>query len=436
MLCDVTWRKMPLDILTNEAMQYVESQMPKGYEYAPFMFYQAALKKAGDDGEFDLEDGVIFARLMRVPDVSFVFKVANEMAKRRIIYHVQAGSNKCLLADWEYSKGSQPRTLAERRAVVARQIEQKKAMPIIQEEFAPIEAPINALTPENSSFCVYDDKNTKNVVKNVNDDISTENVTKKNSIEREKEREIRERDTHTEREIESVREREGVETSAGATESPATVTTPEKKAVARKNKKAEPQKEQSSDSDSAIYDSSLADEALQSQKTEKVVGNFQEIESVLEAFFLNFSFGYNIKKGRPQIEDLAKRIAELETPEISGPKVAKALCDSFKQMHDEPGTWKDIPLLPLYMAKDSVWSYLLAVVGKKLVKGKKKNTFLEKSKEYEAQADQEREELIAKTDSEYAKYGIDPKDPARFMKLQKVKNAETQSEDVYEGDIF
>lgn len=45
MLSDVTWRKMPTDMLTNETMTYIESQMPAGFEYAPFMFYQAALKK-------------------------------------------------------------------------------------------------------------------------------------------------------------------------------------------------------------------------------------------------------------------------------------------------------------------------------------------------------------------------------------------------------
>ena len=62
MLNDVAWRKMPTDILTNETMTYIESQMPAGFEYAPFMFYQAALKKCDDDGIFDIGDGIIFSR--------------------------------------------------------------------------------------------------------------------------------------------------------------------------------------------------------------------------------------------------------------------------------------------------------------------------------------------------------------------------------------
>ena len=373
MLSDVTWRKMPLDILTNEAMQYVESQMPDGLEYAPFMFYQAALKKAGDDGEFDLEDGVIFARLMRVPDVKIVFLVANEMAKRRIIYHVQAGSNKCLLADWEYAKGTQPRTLAQRREVVARQIEAKKAMPIITEEFKPIEPSNSAFSPENTSFCVNDDKNQKNVVKNVYDDKNAENVVKKNSIEREKEREIREREeTHTEREIESPRGRERVETSAGLPEGPAPVS-PENKAVARKTKKTEQQKEPESVTDSPSYDSTLADEALQ-QGEEAEEGKFQEVVAILEAFFLNYSFGYNLKKGHAKVEEIASRILELETSDCGAGKIAQELCDIFRNMHEDDGPWKDVPLLPLYMAKDAIWAHLMSVAGKKLVKKGKKKT--------------------------------------------------------------
>ena len=428
MLSDVRWRKMPIDLLTNETMNYIASQMPEGLEFAPFMFYQAALKKAGDDGEFDLEDGVIFARLMRVSDVTIVFKIANLMAQRRVIYHVAAGSNKCLLADWEYSDKKQPRTLAERRAIVQHQIDAKKAMPIIKEEFAPITSSENV---QPSFICPDDDKNQKNVVKNVYDDKNTKNVVKKNETERE-EREIRERDkreeTHTERE--SLRE--GVETSAELPEGSATVPTPEKKAVARKTKKAETKTEEVvTDSVPASYDSSLADEALKSGET-KAEGKNQEIESVLEAFFLNYSFGYNLKKGHPHVEALAKRIKELATSEAPGPLLAQTLCDAFKKMHDEPGNWKDIPLLPLYMAKDGVWAHLLAIVSNKF-KGKRKKSFLDQAKEYEIQAEKEREDLITLTDSEYEDYGIDPNDPAKAQKLLIAKSAESKQ---YEGDIF
>ena len=77
MLRDVYWRQYPIDLLNDEKMGYIESQMPAGYEYAPYMFYITALKLADDDGIFALDDGVIFARLMRVKDIELVYAVAN-----------------------------------------------------------------------------------------------------------------------------------------------------------------------------------------------------------------------------------------------------------------------------------------------------------------------------------------------------------------------
>lgn len=437
MLGDVTWRKLPIDILTNENMSYIESQMPEGFEYAPFMFYQAALKKAGDDGEFDLEDGVIFARLMRVPNVQIVFQVANLMAQRRMIYHVCAGSNKCLLADWEYSNKTAPRTLAQRRQIVAQQIEAKKAMLIINEEFKP-------LHKENSvpSFiCPDDDKNAKNVVINVNDDKNSKNVTIKNDTEREREkREREEREcvyTHTERERESLREGERTEASAsaealnGPAPAPAEKDTP----MGRKTKKSEPKTEDQEHSDLQTDVDALSSEALQIGET-KAVGKFQEVESVLEAFFLANSFGYNTKKGRPMIQELAKRVSELaDKTGVEAAKLCQNLCDIFKSMHDSEGTWKNIPLVPAYMAKDSVWAYILGLAGKKYSKGKKKNTFLDTAKAYTDAANSEREELLNQTADEYKQYGIEPDDPNRFMKLMKAKQ-QVHPEPQYEGDIF
>ena len=92
MLDGVVWRKMPTDLLTNETMTYIESQMPKGYEYAPFMFYLAALKRADKYGSFDIGDGVIFARMMRVSDRRIVFDVALLMARYGFIKQVARGS--------------------------------------------------------------------------------------------------------------------------------------------------------------------------------------------------------------------------------------------------------------------------------------------------------------------------------------------------------
>lgn len=434
MLSDVTWRKMPIDLLTNENMNYIESQMPEGLEYAPFMFYQAALKKAGDDGEFDLEDGVIFARLMRVNDVKIVFMVANLMAQRRVIYHVAAGSNKCLLADWEYSNKQQPRTLAQRRAIVQQQIEAKKAMPIIKEEFRPI----SAENSQNAFICPDDDKIQKNVVKNVDDDKIQENVVKKMETEREEretEREIERenRETHTERE--SLREGEQTEVAAFAVANNGTATaaTKENMPMGRKTKQKAPKTEEISDSDPTCDPETLSSEALAIGRTQEV-DNFQDVLFVVETFFKTKAFGYNPKKGKPKLNEIAKRICELDC-DVSKELIAKTFCDNFYDMHNSDGAWKDIPLEPAYMVKDSVWAYLLSVAGKKLVKAKKKNVFLEKAKEYQEAVEQEKNTVTDALDEEYQKYGINPLDPMRFVKLSQAKSQNNASAE-YEGDIF
>ena len=427
MLSDVTWRKMPIDLLTNENMNYIESQMPEGLEYAPFMFYQAALKKAGDDGEFDLEDGVIFARLMRVNDVKIVFMVANLMAQRRVIYHVAAGSNKCLLADWEYSNKQQPRTLAQRRAIVQQQIEAKKAMPIIKEEFRPI----SAENSQNAFICPDDDKIQKNVVKNVDDDKIQENVVKKMETERE-EREIERenRETHTERE--SLREGEQTEVAACAVANNGTATaaTKENMPMGRQIKQKAPKTEEISDSAPTCDPETLSSEALAIGRTQEV-DNFQDVLFVVETFFKTKAFGYNPKKGKPKLNEIVKRICELDC-DVSKELIAKTFCDNFYDMHNSEGPWKDIPLEPAYMVKDNVWAYLLSVSGKKLLKNKKKNVFLEKAKEYQEAVETEKAVGGDAIDAEYRKYGINPEDPLRVAKLTQVKSQEPE----YKGDIF
>ena len=88
MLRDVYWRQYPIDLLNDEKMGYIESLMPTGYEYAPYMYYITALKLADDDGIYDLGDGIIFARLMRVQNPELVFFVTNLMRQYKIIYRL------------------------------------------------------------------------------------------------------------------------------------------------------------------------------------------------------------------------------------------------------------------------------------------------------------------------------------------------------------
>lgn len=72
-------------------------------------------------------------------------------------------------------------------------------------------------------------------------------------------------------------------------------------------------------------------------------------------------------------------------------------------------------------------------------KGSKSNTFFENAKKAQEAADAEREELIAQTEGEYIKFGIDPKDPNRVQKLLIARNAKMAAdvpEDELEGAVF
>lgn len=421
MLNDARWRKMPVDILTNESMAYVESQLPEEYHYAPYMFYQAALRKADEDGIFDLEDGVIFARLMRVPSVKMVFIIANLMGQRKLIFRVSKESNKCLIADWEYPKGSDKPTWAERREAVLRQIqEEKAAKSCISEKFETEEA------PESISFDIECDKNLENVTQMTECDKNLENVSEKNETEREKEREKERKETHTqEREKESLRGREREASAVAEQPESSAPACAEKKALAQKNKrKAESKKE--------VEPVTLPEETAKktaiktvgiSENGEKESGDFAEVTALLDSFFLNNGFGYDVKKGRSLVDSIAKQIIQLSSEELKAAYIAQVLCDEFKKMHESDGQWKDIPLIPKYMSNHAVWEHLLTIAGKKLLKSKKNNQFLQKAQEEQKLAEAERDAVIAELDAEYIKFGIDPQDPNKVSKLMFARKA-------------
>lgn len=420
MLSDVTWRKMPTDILTNENMTYIESHMPKGLEYAPFMFYQAALKKADNDGIFDIEDGVIFARLMRVPSPAIVFQIVNLMGQRRMLYR-ESTSSLCYLADWEYTTGK-GRTLAERRMIVQQKIKEMAMMPKAAELKARQNAEIPPFepfeSPENVQKPLYDDKNAENVAKNTFDDKTPAEC---RDIEREKERE---RERHTQRDRESMREEERKKDASASAEfpidsAPAPAKRKEPLGKEKKQKKIDvvPEPFQVTDT------TSLVNGALsENQDEEKKTADFLSVVNLLEAFFIQNSFGYDLKKGHKQLDQVAFNILKIKTDEPFE-IIAGKICDIFLKMHNSEGPWKDIPLQPALLNKSAVWAYILSQLGKQL-KPAKRNSISKLMKEYEIKAEKEAIELDAEINGEYLKYGISPDDPNKSVKLLQKKAAE------------
>ena len=447
MLRDVYWRQYPIDLLNDEKMGYIESLMPAGYEYAPYMYYITALKLADDDGIYDLDNGIIFARLMRVNDIQLVFDVTNLMRKYKIIYRLSDETNLCGIVDRTYSD-KKKRTLAERKQAAANAIERERAKSMSTKDFIPAgcagkcndipqsaacvgkcndipqssgnNAPVqaqNAPQPAQSAvfFMPEDDKNRKNVVINADDDKSGENVT----------------DIQTDSTNNTVQE---VHTNTHIQQTPACGPLEGPPADVCQNSIPAVADTQNSETENETHSEQAAcsDEITQlAEQAMSIAGNSEETKSAvckkLEDFFVKFCYGYDKKHGKHSIVKIADRICKLADDKNPADCICDILCKEFKKMN-ETGSgnpyWKGIALLPSNMLKDSVWSYLMGFAGRILAKQSKDNAFLREAEKYKADAEKEQNNVAEFLNEEYRKYGIDPEDPDRVQKMLIARNAE------------
>lgn len=127
---DLAWRKFPVNTIRNEDLDYIAFLMPQELQTAPFMFYMTAICKCDDDGVFDIEDGVIFARLMRIPNrPEVVYEIAKYMTQRRILTQVIPGSSIFMITDWDAPDRRgvvKTKSAEERRTIIAQKIEAER----------------------------------------------------------------------------------------------------------------------------------------------------------------------------------------------------------------------------------------------------------------------------------------------------------------------
>lgn len=459
MFNELIWRKYPCDLLTDENMAYIESLMPEQYKYAPYMFFITALKKADNDGIFDLEDGAIFARLMRVDDVSIVKLVANGLLQRRIIYR-EGETSICGFVQWEYAKNERHRTLAERRKLVREKIQEKETNKGAGEMFATgpqqpdrTEAPqsfdVSKNTDSDSSIlsCPENDKNTENVAKNFLDDKIQKNVVQKNETQRErkKEEDIESRlETHTQKDKTDERqEREEREATAssGQTEGPPPAVAEETACAADTQETPEIQESQTENDHALnITDTSSTGERELQGKEEFGRTERAQVLKKLEDFFVKNCYGYKKKSGRRSVEQLAERILELADSVNPPDTITDILLKEFLRMHnDKDGYWVNIPVLPQKMLHPNVWAVLMSFAGRILANRQESSKFAQA----EAKALEEAKKERGKTDEylheEFAKYGIDPEAKDRLTQLFLKKRFETEAqknEPVQTYDIF
>ena len=450
MLRDVYWRQYPIDLLNDEKMGYIESMMPAGYEYAPYMYYITALKLADDNGIFDLDDGIIFARLMRVKDRQLVFDVTNLMRKYKIIYRLSDDTQLCGIVDWSYSD-KKKRTLAERKQAALNAIEKERAKTMSTKDFGPVGcagkcndipqsaacvgkcndipqgtgniAPVpeqDAPKPAQSAvfFMPEDDKNRKNVVINADDDKNAENVTDiqtdstNNTVQ----------EVHTNTHIQQT-------SACGPTMGPpADVCQNSIPAVAEtQNSETENQ----TDSEQAVCSddiSMLAEEAMSlgGKNLEKID---KALFDYLNDFFVKNCYGYKPKQSAKAISELAKKILDVSDEMNPAIDVAAVLCTEYKKMTEggRSDYWKGQPLLPAYMIKSRCWMELMQYAGKILATKSNENKFVQAIKNAQEQVQSERAEIDEWQKAEYEKYGIDSASPDATMQLIRAKSIEKQN---------
>lgn len=464
MLRDVYWRQYPIDLLNDEKMGYIESKMPAGYEYAPYMYYITALKLADDDGIFDLDDGIIFARLMRVDNIQIVYDVTNLMRQYKIIYRLSDDSNLCGIVDWSYSD-KKKRTLAERKQAAANAIERERAKSMSTKDFTPAGCAGKCNDIPQSTACVgkcndipqgpgnkpqvpsqdaqnvqqpavffvpEDDKNAKNVVIKPDDDKSGENVT---DIQTDSTNNtVQEVQTHTH--IQQT-------TGYGLPESPTPLVCQNNIPAIADTQNSETENQTDSQQAACSGDAAMLAQQALTQGEENPEKKDTALFDYLNNFFVKNCYGYKPKQSASAIQRLAEEVLNLSDEVNPAVDVAAVLCGEYKKMCEgaRGEYWKGQPVLPAYMLKPRCWMELLQYAGKILATKSNQNKFEKAMADAKAKAEADSDKIAEIINAEYTKYGIDPNAPNATLLLMRAKNLAGKQEEAVEDqnipdDIF
>lgn len=411
---EMTWRKLPRNIITDPVMDYIASRLPTEYSSAPYMFYMVAMSIADDDGIFDLEDGIIFSRLMHIGDPSLVAQIANLMLERKII--VRAGkTTKCMITNWGYSKNGPTRTIEERREVVRRKmLEEQQArseqfnkleqqpVEVADEEIIPVDFSKN---PTSESFlCPNDDKNEKNVVK-------------KNQTEKKREeREDSEKNTHTEEDKTREIEKQQLQASG-------------EKPYAAAEEEIKQESSDKSTEGTEIPTQDVSDLAAQALSVGGSVSDEEEktwLFNILVEFFTKNCLGFNASHYKMELDNILRRIMALADENNPPNIVAATLLGQFKKLTEDEGYYHHYPLTPNCLIKFGIWEHTIAATSKILLTNKNKKPKWVKQLEEIDEGD--REQVGDALKAQYLEYNIDPEDPKRIELLLKAKTEkETRS---------
>lgn len=428
-MTDLSWVKLPKNIITDEILDYISAMLPEHLKFAPYMFMLAIYKKIDDMGSFDLEDGLIFSRMMKLNRPEDVFLVANLFLKRGIITRIK--DTTCMLTDWEVIQKPNikaPRTAEERREKIRQQIEAKN-----KDNSFDIFAEYQKQTSTDPIFFVSNnDKKGENVVNDFYDDKKGENVVnvkkerkKEREIETEREefrqiefREIEKKDTHTEREAPpSYSELSGAKEKQETTE-----------------EEIQEEKEEILESVIQALDGVVVEgetENIKNECTERsgLAVKIEEVKTQVTDFFTKFDYAFNSTSQNGLLEQLASRIIELEDDYNSVKDITSVILSQFKKLTESEGYFKDYPLTLEGLLKPGAYTHVLAKASKILVTQKEQS---QKWIEQFTRTQQDLQEIkiakeCGKFEEIYTQYNISSDDPNRVAKLLQAKAAENTS---------
>lgn len=439
---DLAWRKFPVNTIRNEELDYISYLLPKSLSAAPYMFYMTAICKCDDDGVFDIEDGVIFSRLMRMGSPGDVMEIAKMLTERRILTQVTASKPSIyMITDWDAPDRRgvvKTKTAEERRAIIAAKIEaeqnarlQRQPQPayrpqpeiqipneiwtqpaqITGKPFNTVDNPAvdfsqmrDAVQPASAAFfCPDFDKNAQIVEK----------------TERERENKESIRDTHTEN-TEDMREEREADTACGPMEGPTAVSTEENKAETKdQTQEAEPE-EQEMYEPSPELQGNLAEQAIgisdEGEKESAPEEAIKALEDIANDFFVRNSLVFVKDADAHAIRTLAERVYRLKTPNNPPEIVMKTILRQFKiRATTKTDYFYGCNFTPQFLLSENTWKHILSQCSALLMTHKEDNSewqlqMMVKNPEEQAAIDDD-------IKAQCLKYGVDPSDPKRITKL-------------------
>lgn len=399
---ELAWRKFPRNAARDENLDYIAYLLGDKAPQA-LLFFTIMYCICDDDGVFDLEDGIIFSRMMKTGTPEDVFNVASLMEKRRII--VRCIDHVYMIRNWDAPQrssnfGRTARTMEERRAAVAKKIAEEKKK-----------------NPENEPedfFYLDNDKNANFVV-------TQREREKERQIERPEETERIQREENLKTEIKETHT-EGVVTAltTGASTTPSeesvkiqTESTEQDTKIESVEKKISPGKMLASMA-AEVY------EVRQHYDQEKR----KQLLCLLNDFFAKNCLGYDRLHYQGHVSEIADRIFKLSTKKNPPEMVAAIMTTQFIALSQNDGYYKGIPITPDSFLKAGVYAHVLSNAGKILLtKDQDKSAWQAETDKYMQNAAENHAVVDNWLEEECLKYGIDPHDPQRQVELMRAKAA-------------